>query len=122
MACHGREEASRRACRALEAASTTATQLGDVPFIGCVHIGSVIYGNIGSPDRLDFTVVGPTVNFVSRLEGVAKGMKCTAVCSQAVAACLPSEATRLLGTFALLGIPEEQAIFRLLRPIESRAG
>ncbi len=34
--------------------------------------GPVVYGNIGSLDRLDFTVVGPTVNYVSRLETAAK--------------------------------------------------
>jgi adenylate cyclase len=37
-----------------------------------LHAGSVIYGNVGAADRLDFTVIGPAVNLVSRVESVAK--------------------------------------------------
>src|SRR6516165_7687994 len=37
-----------------------------------LHIGTAIYGNIGTADRLDFTVIGPAVNLVSRVEAVAK--------------------------------------------------
>jgi adenylate cyclase len=39
-----------------------------------LHIGSVNYGNIGAADRLDFTVIGPAVNLVSRIEAVAKAL------------------------------------------------
>jgi adenylate cyclase len=37
-----------------------------------LHIGTAIYGNIGAADRLDFTVIGPAVNLVSRIEAVGK--------------------------------------------------
>ena len=39
-----------------------------------LHYGTVIYGNIGAADRLDFTVIGPSVNLVSRIEAVAKSL------------------------------------------------
>ena len=39
-----------------------------------LHIGTAIYGNIGAADRLDFTVIGPAVNLVSRIEAVAKAL------------------------------------------------
>jgi len=39
-----------------------------------LHIGTVNYGNIGATDRLDFTVIGPAVNLVSRIEAVAKAL------------------------------------------------
>ena len=39
-----------------------------------LHAGTVIYGNVGSAERLDFTVIGPAVNLVSRIEGAAKSL------------------------------------------------
>ena len=39
-----------------------------------LHVGTVIYGNVGASDRLDFTVIGPAVNLVSRVETVAKAL------------------------------------------------
>ena len=39
-----------------------------------LHYGTVTYGNVGSADRLDFTVIGPAVNLVSRVEAVAKSL------------------------------------------------
>ncbi|WP_246777141.1 adenylate/guanylate cyclase domain-containing protein [Microvirga sp. VF16] len=111
-------DGSRRALarRSLEAALLGAEPIAGLRFVGCLHVGSVIYGNIGSPDRLDFTVVGPTVNFVSRLESVAKSANAAAACSREVAACFPAETTRRLGTFVLPGIPDAQAIFELVSP------
>lgn len=37
-----------------------------------LHVGDVIYGNIGAPHRLDFTVIGPAVNHVTRIEALCK--------------------------------------------------
>lgn len=39
-----------------------------------LHFGDVVYGNIGTARRLDFTVVGPAVNEVSRMEALGKGL------------------------------------------------
>ena len=67
----GRQPACLRAARAIGRAFGNPAA-ASMRFVAALHVGPVVYGNIGSPDRLDFTVVGPTVNYVSRLEGVAQ--------------------------------------------------
>jgi adenylate cyclase len=50
-----------------------------------VHAGDVMYGNIGSSTRLDFTVIGPAVNMASRLEAFAKQLGKNVLLSRAFA-------------------------------------
>ncbi|MDH2343350.1 adenylate/guanylate cyclase domain-containing protein [Bradyrhizobium sp. SSUT77] len=50
-----------------------------------VHVGDVMYGNIGSSTRLDFTVIGPAVNMASRLEALTKQLGKTVLLSRAFA-------------------------------------
>jgi adenylate cyclase len=47
-----------------------------------VHVGDVMYGNIGSRTRLDFTVIGPAVNLASRLEILTKQLGRTVLLSR----------------------------------------
>jgi len=61
------------------------TALADEPplqIVVALHAGTVIYGNIGVPDRLDFTVIGPAVNLVSRVEAMAKALDLPMVVSE----------------------------------------
>jgi adenylate cyclase len=101
--------AARSIFQACEQKAITA-----LPFVAALHAGPVVYGNIGSLDRLDFTVVGPTVNYVSRLEGIAKSLNRRAVCSKDVAATLPPIMVRSLGSQSLKGFDGEQEVFELL--------
>jgi adenylate cyclase len=75
-----------------------------------LHLGSVLYGNIGSAGRLDFTAIGPAVNLTARLESVARDLGRDLVVSAAFAA---RSAQRLepLGTFELRGFREPQKVF-----------
>ena len=72
-----------------------------------IGVGKVMYGNIGTADRLDFTVIGPVVNLVSRLESLSHDLDPPIVVSQSLARSSRRD-FRELGRFALKGIPEEQ--------------
>jgi adenylate cyclase len=109
----GRHEACQRAARAIENAFAKAAGMR---FVAALHVGPVVYGNIGSLDRLDFTVVGPTVNYLSRLEGIAKSLDRRAVCSKEVAAVLAGEFAISLGDQTLKGFAEPQEVFELRLP------
>jgi adenylate cyclase len=107
----GRMAACAAAVRAVSRA-IAAAGAEDLPaFVAALHVGPVMYGNIGSPTRLDFTVVGPAVNIVSRLEGVAKASGEAAVCSVTFASALPATLTRSLGRFELKGLVGQHDVF-----------
>ncbi|NOJ40786.1 adenylate/guanylate cyclase domain-containing protein [Bradyrhizobium australiense] len=74
-----------------------------------LHLGEVLWGNVGAADRLDFTAIGPAVNLVSRLEGLCRPLGRTVLISGAVAA--ETSATLIpLGTHALRGIESACAV------------
>jgi len=77
-----------------------------------LHIGDVSYGNIGAPHRLDFTVIGPAVNFASRLEEQTKLTDHSLLISQqfAVAA---GEQLQPIGRLHLRDIAGPQEIFTI---------
>src|ERR1700752_4822659 len=56
-----------------------------------LHVGDVMYGNIGSRSRLDFTVIGPAVNMASRLEALTKQLGKTALLSRTFADLVESD-------------------------------
>ncbi len=77
-----------------------------------VHVGDVMYGNIGSRRRLDFTVIGPAVNVASRLESLTKEVKRPVLLSRAfveMATC--SQEMDSLGSFPLRGLGEPVDVF-----------
>lgn len=73
-ACANLLHAVAEARKAMAALNERNSGIGRAPLnygIG-VHVGDVMYGNIGSTSRLDFTVIGPAVNMASRLEALTK--------------------------------------------------
>jgi adenylate cyclase len=80
-----------------------------------LHIGDVFYGNIGSKDRLDFTVVGPAVNEVSRISAMCRSVDQPLLVSSAFAAALGDARSRLVsvGRYALRGVGRPQDLFTL---------
>jgi adenylate cyclase len=93
--------------RRAEERPTTSVYLG-------LHIGEVFYGNIGSDERLDFTVVGPAVNETSRIASMCRSVDRPVLISSAFAATLPDHKRRELvsvGRFALRGVGRAQDLY-----------
>ncbi len=77
-----------------------------------LHLGDVMFGNIGTADRLDFTVIGPAVNLVSRIEALSRDYEPPIVASPAFAE--QSDAALVsIGKHPLKGIAAAQEVFRL---------
>ncbi|WP_338827571.1 adenylate/guanylate cyclase domain-containing protein [Bradyrhizobium sp. 27S5] len=86
-ACANLLHAVSEARQAMAALSEKNSMMGRAPMnygIG-VHVGDVMYGNIGSRTRLDFTVIGPAVNMASRLEALTKQLGKNVLLSRAFA-------------------------------------
>jgi adenylate cyclase len=82
-----------------------------------LHVGEVSYGNIGSKDRLDFTVVGPAVNEVSRIAAMCRSAERNVLLSAEFAeAMAEAERPRLVsvGRYALRGVERPQELFTLI--------
>jgi adenylate cyclase len=79
-----------------------------------LHVGDVFYGNVGSKDRLDFTVIGPAVNEVSRILAMSRSVEQDVLLSASFADALGPEMRRRLvsvGRYALRGVAQPQELF-----------
>jgi adenylate cyclase len=95
--------------RGADGLPTTEAYLG-------LHVGEVFYGNIGSSERLDFTVVGPAVNEVARIAAMCRSVERNVLVSQAFADAMARlERGRLVsvGRYALRGVEHPQELFTL---------
>ncbi len=86
-----------------------------VRFRLALHVGQVMYGNIGGGNRLDFTCIGPAVNLAARLEKVAAQMGQTIVASAEFASQVPGQFQQR-GECTVAGFSTPQAVFCLTAP------
>lgn len=117
----GEQAACNAAVAAVRAARAGMARLDDerareglcaLPFGVGLHLGAVVYGNIGAPDRLDFTAIGPAVNVASRIEGACRALNCPVLISDAVAGRCAAQLVRL-GPQSLRGVAQEVELFTL---------
>ena len=118
-----RERASSAALSAANAARQGVAALNerraadDLPitdvYLG-LHVGEVFYGNIGSRERLDFTVIGPAVNEASRIAAMCRSVDQPLLVSAALAN-VGDNRKRLIsvGRYALRGLSRPQELFTL---------
>jgi adenylate cyclase len=109
------EHRFRKNMRTTNARRSAANQLVTSAYVG-LHVGEVFYGNIGSEDRLDFTVVGPAVNEVSRIASMCNSVDQEFLASAAFQAGLDAVGRKYFvstGRFALRGIGKSQDLYTL---------
>jgi len=109
------EHRFRHNMTSLNAARTAGGRQTTSAYVG-LHVGEVFYGNIGSEDRLDFTVVGPAVNEVSRIASMCRSVDRELLASSDFQAGLDAAGRRYLvstGRFALRGIGRAQDLYTL---------
>ncbi|MDM9629828.1 adenylate/guanylate cyclase domain-containing protein [Rhizobium sp. S152] len=102
--------ANLNAQRRIEGRPVTDVYLG-------LHVGDVFYGNIGSQDRLDFTVIGPAVNEVSRIVSLCRSLHSKLLMSASFAAIVPAsqmENLQSIGLHVLRGVNRAQELFTLM--------
>lgn len=110
--------AARANVRALHATEGDAEA---VRFGLALHLGDVMYGNIGSGNRLDFTCIGPAVNLAARLEKLAGRLGRTVLASQEFAKRYCGQ-LKPIGKFNVAGFAEKQTAFGLEDEAEADEG
>lgn len=111
-AAEGAMNAAREALESVSLLADDPSMLGEHPLkiVVALHAGTVIYGNVGSADRLDFTVIGPAVNLVSRIEAIAKVLEQPIVVSDDFARAY-GKPLRSLGRHQIRGLGAPHELF-----------
>jgi adenylate cyclase len=112
--CNAALAAAREARAAVASSFVASEERGSygVRFGLALHLGQVMYGNIGSGNRLDFTCVGPAVNLAARIEKLTGKLQRTVLASDEFARQCPSEFVPV-GEFDLAGFATARAVFGL---------
>ena len=104
--------AARKARKALSVLNDAREHVG-LPAVSCgiaLHVGDLTYGNIGIPQRLQFTAIGPAANQVARIEALTKVLERPVLASAAYARLLDCP-WQSLGNQALRGVPDPIEVF-----------
>ncbi len=113
-ACRTALAAAKKALARLDEANAARLARGQMAMeLGlALHTGPVMYGNIGAPERLDFTVIGPAVNLTARIAGLCRPLGRRLLTSERFASPCGSELVSL-GYHPLRGLAGPQQVFTL---------
>jgi adenylate cyclase len=116
-ACHHALRAAIEARRGMKELNAKRIARGsfELGFGVALHVGDVMYGNIGTETRLDFTVIGPAVNAAARLQTLSKELRRQVLLSAPFAYMCDCSAEFLtpLGRFPLRGVEQPMEVFGL---------
>ena len=107
-ACAGALAAAREALDRMH--TLNKARLRPLRFGIGLHLGQLTYGNVGTPTRIEFTVVGAAANEAARIESLCKDLGVDLVVSERVARALPG-AFRSLGSHTLRGVGDKMELF-----------
>jgi adenylate cyclase len=106
-------EAARESRASVDAMNyPTAEAVERFRFGVALHVGKLLYGNIGGGNRLDFTCIGPAVNLAARLEKIAGRLHRTIVASSGFAEACADDWTDL-GEFPIAGFSRAERVYGL---------
>ena len=115
------QNALAAALQAVEAAKALSSDgEPELEIIVALHVGTAFYGNIGAADRLDFTVIGPAVNLVSRIEAVGKALKIPIIVSDDFARSY-GRPLHPLGRHVLRGLATPHELYAPVLPPSARS-
>ena len=116
-ACTAALAAAREARARVDALNLARVERGEAPleFGLALHVGDVMYGNLGVPQRMQFTVIGAAANEAARLASLCKELGKWVLVSSAFPGCFPDQMISL-GRHALRGVEAPQEIFTLIEP------
>jgi adenylate cyclase len=116
-ACSAALAAARDARLCVDALNERRRASGEPPleFGLALHVGEVMYGNLGVPKRMQFTVVGAAANKAARLAGMCKELGRWVLVSSAFPRCFPNQMVSL-GRQTMRGVDAPQEIFTLIEP------
>ena len=109
-------DAAAEAMRAIDQLNTARREMGKPPAAVdlALHLGDVLYGNVGAVDRLDFTVIGPAVNEAARIEVLCEPLGRRVLVSAELAAVVADKCRLVpVGYHTLRGIREMREIYGL---------
>jgi adenylate cyclase len=120
VVCLGAVNAAERVLETFPAFRSSRRAAGQqtLDFGIALHQGEVLYGNVGTSERLDFTVVGSAVNEASRIEGLCRPLRRKVLVSSRLheTAGLCHERMISMGVHALRSIREPQELFTIVEP------